>query len=183
MARTASPAIGTMRSAWISIWAPRPVRRNPTLMNALTVIWLALCILGLALSLKSAAVLRRRTGERALLVAEEQGFDQLRGDRSAVDDHHRSPLPRALLMDEAREELLARACLAEEDDRQLRRSDARRDVEDGAQLRPPDHRTLRRAQLGGAARQLKDAGGDSVRQDDHASDTDLRSLEALPLEP
>src|SRR5213079_1385492 len=69
-------------------------------------------------------VARRRAGERALLVAEQLRFDQLRGDRRAVDADERPLAPRAALVDRARDELLARAGLAKAAHTRLGRRDA-----------------------------------------------------------
>src|SRR6478752_1570415 len=50
----------------------------------------------------------RRTGERALLVAEHLALDEIARDRRAVDPHERPVAPRAPEMDRRRDELLAR---------------------------------------------------------------------------
>ena len=54
----------------------------------------------------------KRAGESALLVAEELRFDQLRRQRRAVDLHHRPLAPAALIVDRARDHLLAGPRLA-----------------------------------------------------------------------
>src|SRR5262245_21323811 len=62
-----------------------------------------------------------RTGERAALVAEELGFDQARRDRRAVEDHERGGGAMALTVNRLREAFLARAGLALDDHRDVRR--------------------------------------------------------------
>src|SRR5581483_9001629 len=68
-------------------------------------------------------VTRRGAGEGALLVAEQLGFDQLGGHGGAVDGHERAVPARALVVNGARDELLARAGLAENADARLARAD------------------------------------------------------------
>ena len=58
-------------------------------------------------------------GERALLVAEELAFHQVLGNRAAVHRHERRVAARAVLVDQARRELLAAARLAGDVDRRL----------------------------------------------------------------
>jgi hypothetical protein len=58
---------------------------------------------------------RERAGERAALVPEELALDQGLGDGGAVDHPERRPRARAGLVDEARDERLARAALAEQE--------------------------------------------------------------------
>src|SRR5881409_2303847 len=53
-----------------------------------------------------------RTGERALLVAEQLRLEQRLGQRGAVDRDERTAAPRRARVDRARDELLARAALA-----------------------------------------------------------------------
>src|SRR6266498_3505770 len=55
---------------------------------------------------------RRCAGERALLVAEQLGFEQGLGDRRAVDRDKRTVRARAERVQRAREQLLAGAALA-----------------------------------------------------------------------
>ena len=57
--------------------------------------------------LELAAPERRRTGERALLVAEQLALDQLGRNRGAVHLHERTRGKRALAVDVGREQLLA----------------------------------------------------------------------------
>ena len=56
-------------------------------------------------------------GERALLVTEQFGFDQLVGNGGAIDLHELAVAPQALAMDRARHQLLADAALAPDQDR------------------------------------------------------------------
>jgi len=71
-----------------------------------------------------------RTSERAALVAEELALEKSRGDRSAVDVDEAPVLPRARLVDRARNEFLSRAGLAEEHNRCVGRCDDLDLVED-----------------------------------------------------
>ncbi len=61
-----------------------------------------------------------RAGERALLVTEELGLEEMLGQRRAVDRHERLARARAVGVDGARDQLLARAGLAEDQDVRLR---------------------------------------------------------------
>ena len=67
--------------------------------------------------LEPALAARHRAGERSLLVAEELGIDQLRGDRAAVHAPERTAAEGRVLVDGAGDDLLARAGLAEEEHR------------------------------------------------------------------
>ena len=66
--------------------------------------------------LEAAGLRRVRAGEGAALVAEQLALDQRRRQRGAVDDDERPVAPAALAVERAREQLLARARLAEEQD-------------------------------------------------------------------
>ena len=61
-----------------------------------------------------------RTGERALLVAEQLRLDQRVGDRAAVHGDERLLAPAAQMMDRPGHELLARAGFALDEDRERR---------------------------------------------------------------
>jgi len=67
--------------------------------------------------LEHPGALRDRAGEGPALMAEHLGFEQLGGDRAAVDRDERTIGPRAGRMDGAGDELLARAALARDQDR------------------------------------------------------------------
>src|SRR6185503_9340186 len=68
------------------------------------------------------ALLLVRAGERALLVPEQLGLEELLGERDAVDDDERLVRPPAPPVDRARDDLLARPALAEQQyDRAARR--------------------------------------------------------------
>ncbi len=75
--------------------------------------------------------LGRRTGERALGVTEQVALDQRLGARAAVERDERPGLPRRVIVDAARHQLLAGAALAEE---QHRRGRLRRALEDREHL-------------------------------------------------
>ena len=62
-------------------------------------------------------------GERALLVPEELALDEVRRDRGRVEAHERLGAPRAAGVDGARDQLLARARLSEDQDARIRRGD------------------------------------------------------------
>src|SRR5262249_13556240 len=68
--------------------------------------------------------------ERAALVAEELALDERVAHRPAVDDEERLGPARRVRPDRAREHVLARAGLALEEDRRVRRRDALEDAED-----------------------------------------------------
>ena len=68
-------------------------------------------------ALEAAAVLPRRAGERALLVAEQLGLDQVRRDGAAVDGDERAAAALAAIVDRPGDELLARSRLAYDEDR------------------------------------------------------------------
>ena len=81
-----------------------------------------------------------RAGERALLVAEELAADELLGDRAGVHGDERAVAAAASVVDRARDELLAGAALADDQDRRHRRGDALDPREDVAHLlRAADH--------------------------------------------
>ena len=64
--------------------------------------------------LELADLLLGRAGERALLVTEQLGFDQVVRDRRAVDLHEPLAAPQTVAVDGARHEFLAGAALAEQ---------------------------------------------------------------------
>ena len=66
-----------------------------------------------------------RAGERALDVAEELGFEQRFGERAAVDRHERPARAVAVLMNGARDQLLAGAALADDQHRRIGRRGVR----------------------------------------------------------
>ncbi len=80
--------------------------------------------------LELADAARDRAGERALLVAEQLGFEQVLGDRGAIDRDERRARAVRFRVHEARQHLLAGAGLAGDQHRGI----ARRDL-----LREPDH--------------------------------------------
>ena len=86
--------------------------------------------------------LRRATGEGARLVAEELGLEQRLGQGRAVDRHERALGARRAPVDRARDELLADARLALDQDRRARRGrhalDQRQELAQA--LRRADHR-------------------------------------------
>ena len=80
-------------------------------------------------------------GERALDVAEELGLEQRLGQRAAVDRHERPIRSVAVLMDGARDELLARAALADDEHRRIGRGGVRDLLVDaGHRRRAPEQR-------------------------------------------
>jgi hypothetical protein len=60
-----------------------------------------------------------RAGERALLVPEQLAFEQIFGDRRAVDRHERSAVARAGIVQAAREQFLAGSAGAQQHDRDI----------------------------------------------------------------
>ena len=70
----------------------------------------------------------RRAGERALLVAEQLGLEDRLGDRGAVDRDERALRARAVVVERAREQLLAGAALAEQQHGRLARRGLHHDV-------------------------------------------------------
>ena len=72
-----------------------------------------------------------RARERALLVAEELGLEQVLGHRAAVDRDERLILARARAVDRAREQLLARAGLARDQHARVGAGDHSRLLEAG----------------------------------------------------
>ena len=82
--------------------------------------------------LEQAVLVGVRAGEAALLVAEEFALHQFGRNRAAVDRHERTAGARALLVDQARDELLADAGFAADVDRRL----AARELADGARADP-----------------------------------------------
>ena len=84
--------------------------------------------------LELAELLLVRAGERAALVTEERALDQLVGDRRQVDrDERRVALPR-LPVQQPREQLLARAALAEDQHRRRQLRDLVDEIDDVADL-------------------------------------------------
>src|SRR5262249_30213457 len=69
---------------------------------------------------------RERAGEGALLVSEELRFEERIRERRAVERDERAGGARRALVDEARDDLLAGAGLAGDEDGRLGRRDARR---------------------------------------------------------
>src|SRR5204863_8078708 len=69
--------------------------------------------------LEFSQVAGRRPGERALFMAEELRLDQLRRHGRAVDGDERPVAPRTAIVNGARDELLARAGLAQDADPRL----------------------------------------------------------------
>ena len=67
--------------------------------------------------LENALGVADRAGERASRVPEELRFEQGLGERAAVDRHERARRPPAVRMDRSRDELLAGAALADDQDR------------------------------------------------------------------
>jgi len=65
-------------------------------------------------------VLVLRAGERAALVTEEDAFDELLGDRAAIDGDEGTARTLAFALDGACDQLLADAALALDEDRDLR---------------------------------------------------------------
>jgi hypothetical protein len=63
-------------------------------------------------ALEGAGPIGHRAGERALLVAEQLALDQRRGDRAAVEHHHRAAAARAGVVDGVGQQILAGAGLA-----------------------------------------------------------------------
>ena len=68
-------------------------------------------------------MLHERARERAALVAEELGFDDLARNRAAVQGDERAPAARRVVVKRVRDELLSRAGLAHDEDGRLRGRD------------------------------------------------------------
>ena len=85
--------------------------------------------------LEAALPHRHRAGERAALVAEQLALDQRRRQRRAVHAHERVTAAAAPAVHRAREQLLARAGLAEDHDRGVGRRHLEHPVECDAQRR------------------------------------------------
>ena len=79
---------------------------------------------------KRPAAIGHRAGERALYVTEELGLEQRVGDRAAVHADERLLLARRQVMQRARDQLLAGARLAGDEDRGLGRRDLLHQLED-----------------------------------------------------
>ena len=71
--------------------------------------------------LELADLLLRRAGERSLFVAEELGLDQLFRNRGAVDLHEAVAAAQTVAMDGARDQFLAGAAFAQQQDRRVGR--------------------------------------------------------------
>ena len=84
-------------------------------------------------------LLADRAREGAALVAEELALEDRLGDGGAVDGDERPARARRPLVDVAREELLARAALAEDEHRRLTGRGLGRDVDDAAERRRAAH--------------------------------------------
>ena len=117
--------------------------------------------------LELADALRKRAGERALLVAEELAFQQVFRDGGAVDGDERFALPRAVLENGARDEFLARAAFAGDENGRAGRRDLADELVDLLHRgRAADDRLpqLIRSRLGGKRRRLlPDGAGDAER--------------------
>jgi hypothetical protein len=100
--------------------------------------------------LEPARLPRDGAGERALLVAEELALDQIARDRGAVHADERLVLARAVLVERARDELLAGAALARDEHRARRVRDLLDDLIDLRHRRglPDEPVAARLARLG-----------------------------------
>ena len=91
-------------------------------------------------ALEHARAGRDRAGERAALVTEQLALDERRRDRAAIEHDERLAAPARARVERARDELLAGAGLAIDDDRRLGRRDACAQREQLAHPdRAPDH--------------------------------------------
>ena len=91
--------------------------------------------------LKHALRIGDRAGERALDVAEQLGLEQRFGQRAAVDGHERPARAVAVLMNRARDQLLAGAALADDQHRGVGRGGVRNLLVDaGHHRRAPEQR-------------------------------------------
>src|SRR5262249_1975497 len=105
--------------------------------------------------LEAPRLARHRAGERAALVAEELALDQLLRDRGAVHLDERLVLPRRVVVERARDELLAGAALAGDEHRRRRVGDALEHVVDlGEAVRRADDPEARAARPGLRRRRL-----------------------------
>src|SRR5204863_5673599 len=86
--------------------------------------------------LELAELLLVRVGERALLVAEELALEQRLRDGGAVERDERLSGARAPIVDRLRDELLAGAALAGDEDRRLERRHGEHRAEDLLHLGP-----------------------------------------------
>src|SRR5690606_15205465 len=77
------------------------------------------------------------TGEGTLLVTEELRLQQRIGEGRTVHSHERALAPPTLIVQRTRDQLLARAALASDEDTRIRRRDPLH------QLRQPPHRLAR----------------------------------------
>src|SRR5690606_22718098 len=73
-----------------------------------------------------------RAGERSALVAEQLAFDQVVADRAAIDDDERLVAPWPLVVNGARDDILAGAGLALKEHGRVRRRDPLEHSEDRA---------------------------------------------------
>ena len=80
--------------------------------------------------LEEPALVLHRAGEGALLVAEELGFEQVLRQRGAIDRHEGLMLPVRIEVQRARDELLARAALALDQDGRVGIRDLRDEIVD-----------------------------------------------------
>src|SRR5690606_5335175 len=87
--------------------------------------------------LELARTVRVRTRERALHVAEQFALDEFRGDRRAVDLDERLVAARRQPVDGSRDELLAGAVLARDQDARVRRRNLLEAVEQAADAEAP----------------------------------------------
>ena len=74
--------------------------------------------------LETANLLRYGSGERAALVAKELAFQQIEGNSSAIQFNKRASAPHAQIVDRARNQFLARACLSLDENGGIGRGDA-----------------------------------------------------------
>ena len=90
--------------------------------------------------LEEALLVGRRARERAADVAEELGFEQVVRERAAEERHERAVGARAVVVEAAGDELLARAGLALDEDRDVGVEDAVERLEEGVHgRRAADH--------------------------------------------
>ena len=93
-------------------------------------------------SWKRPLAVRHRAGERALDVAEEFALEQVLGNRAAVERDQRALGAPAVVVDRARDEFLARAALAEDQDRRVAVGHLVDEIEHRAQRRALAHHVV-----------------------------------------
>ena len=138
--------------------------------------------------LEHAAALRDGAGERAALVAEEGRLQQRRRHRRAVEDHERARRAGARLVQRLREHLLARPCLALDDDRNAALREARAQRIESAHLRalaqhPPERAGARGLRLRGRRRAREAQRGGPEAHDLPALQVDLGDAYAADERP